>query len=237
MTRATSQAVNLFDTGLYTVGDVSRLTGVHPQRISRWMRGHSYSLPRGKVFQKPIWDPETPRADGMVTMGFNDLLEIRFVNALRKYKISLTKIRRAITELGKMHGGGYPFSSRTVFLYGKELITQLQDEGGRPLFIELSGSRQTIFYSTTLPDLERGLIFEGDLARKWYPDINGHPGIVINPRVMFGTPVIEGTRLSTEFIFDAYKAEGSYKKVAYWYEIEAAAIRQAVSFHSQYVAA
>ncbi|MCH8841693.1 MAG: DUF433 domain-containing protein [SAR324 cluster bacterium] len=237
MSRTDENVVNLFNTGLYTVGDVSRLTHIHPQRISRWMRGYSYSLSGEKRSKEPIWQPETPRVDGMITMGFNDLLEIRFVNALREYNISLKKIRNAVTELGNILGKRYPFSSRTVFVIGRDLITQLHDDEGRPLFIELSGSRQTIFYETTLPALEKGLIFEGDIVGKWYPDIDGHPNIVINPRVLFGAPVIEGTRLSTNFVFGAYKAEGTYENVAYWYGIGTEAIRQAVSFHRQHSAA
>ena len=237
MNRSNENLVNIFETGLYTVGEVSRLTHVHPQRISRWMRGYSYNTASGRSSKAPLWKPETPRVDGMITLGFNDLMEIRFVDALRDHKISLTKIRKAVSELRDTLSARYPFSSQTVYVYGKELITKLHDESGNKLFYELSGSRQTLFYSTTLPNLEKGIIFEEGFARKWYPDIKRHPMIVINPKVMFGTPVIEGTRLSAEFIFDAYKAEGSYENVAYWYEIETSAIRQAVSFHSQYAAA
>lgn len=224
---------DIFETGLYTVGEVSRLTQVHPQRISRWTRGYSYRIASGSRSQEPVWAPETPRANGTVTLGFNDLLEIRFVDALRRiHKIPLSIIRTAVFELRKMLGERYPFSNRTVFLYGKKLITKLKDDNSRPLFVELSGGRQTLFYSMTLPALEKGLVFEEDHARRWYPDVDRYPRIVINPRVLFGTPVIEGTRLSAEFVSDAHKAEGSYDKVAYWYEIDTEAIRQAVGFHS-----
>ena len=77
----------------------------------------------------------------MITLGFNDLMEIRFVDALRGHKISLTKIRRAVSELRGILSAKYPFSSQTVYVYGQELITKLHDESGDQLFYELSGSR------------------------------------------------------------------------------------------------
>lgn len=237
MNRATPQMVNIFETGLFTVSEVSRLTGVHTQRISRWVRGYPYRTKIGKKWQTPIWEPETPQIDGSPTLSFNDLLEVRFVDALRKQGIPFPKIRKAVLELRKIVGHAHPFSHETVFALGGTLITDIKDDDDQPLFIELIGSRQTLFCETTIPDLTKGYRFQDKSVASWFPDVDRFDRIIVNPRVLFGTPVIEGTRLSTDFMSDAFKAEGSYKKVAYWYEINPAEVQQAVEFHRQYRAA
>lgn len=231
------ETLNPFETGIYTIADASHLTGINSSRIRRWMTGYSYPTVAGGGRQPPMWKPEGPVVDEIITISFKDLLEIRWVNAFRNEGVPLQNIRKAIKELGEIYGVRYPLSRERVFIDGKALLIELQDESGRPLLYEVSGSRNYTFWSVALPFLRVGVIFEHGDATKWKPNEEKYSRIIVDPQVAFGRPVVEGTRLDTEVLASAFSAEQSYEKVGDWYGIDSDAVKQAVSFHKQLKAA
>lgn len=239
MNRADSKSVNLFETGLYTVSDVSHLTNVHSARISRWVRGYSYASSKGRRRQQAVWEPEIPAMEGFISLSFNDLLEIRFVHEFREAGVALPKIRSTIMALRKETQTKYPFSRRMIFTDGKGLFEKLHDENGKPLLIELSTKHKHYsFFTVTLPYLRKGLIFdERGFVRRWYPDKEKFRSIVVDPKISFGRPVMEGTRINSSVLAAAAAAERSPESVADWFGIETDLVRQAISFHQIFKAA
>lgn len=71
---------------------------------------------------------------------------------------------------------------------------------------------------------------------RWYPDPDRNQAIVVDPAISFGRPVIDGTRINVAVLTHAYKAERSFDRVAEWYDIDPALVRQAVDFHERYLA-
>lgn len=237
MTRATSQSVNLFETGLYTVGDVAHLTKINATRVRRWIAGYSYRSSGKSKSQPPVWEPEIPTIDGVLTLSFNDLLEVRWVDIFRKAGVLLPNIRNAITELRDIYGVKYPFSTERVFADGMAIMIELEDEAGKKFFYEVSGSRNYGFWEVLVQNLKVGYVFNEGIAEKWHPDENEFGRIVVDPAVAFGRPVVEGTRLDTGVLASAYAAEQSFDLVGEWYGIDSDAVQQAVSFHRQLKAA
>ncbi len=237
MSRASSKDTDLFQIGLYSIGEAARLARVPTATIRRWLAGYDYPLAKGKGHQPAVWTSELPQEGPTRALSFNDLLEIRFVHEFRKAGIKLSAIRKAISELREMVGTRYPFSNQRIFTDGKVLFTKIHDDEGKPLFLELSGTKQTAIYNVILQHLKRGLIFEENRVTRWYPDKDKYKAIIIDPRVLFGHPAIEGTRLDVETLVAAYQAEESYERVADWYGVEMNAVKEAVSFHQQYLAA
>jgi hypothetical protein len=47
--------VNYFKTGIYTVRDAGRLTGVSAGRIRRWLRGYRYRSRKKAYASPPSW--------------------------------------------------------------------------------------------------------------------------------------------------------------------------------------
>ena len=239
MTRAKSPAVNLFETGLYSVRDVAQLTRAHPTRVSRWVKGYSYPSPKGRKHQEPLWEPEVPPLEGTITLSFNDLLEILFVHEFRKEGLSLAKIRSTVRALRRETSTKYPFSNRMIFTDGKELFEKLQDDDGKPLFVQLSTKRKPYsFFHVTLPYLRKGMIFDDrGVVRRWFPDKKNFSSIVVDPMISFGRPVIDGTRLNTSVLASAASAKHSIESVADWFGIDSGVVQEAVSFHQKYKAA
>jgi uncharacterized protein (DUF433 family) len=83
--------------------------------------------------------------------------------------------------------------------------------------------------------LSRGLRFDptSGLATRWHPKEKDYPHIVVDPKIAYGQPAIESTRVPTDTIFSSWKAEdGNYQAVANWFEIDEALVKEAVEFGS-----
>jgi hypothetical protein len=77
--------------GVYTPAEASRLTGISPGRIRRWLRrGEQQSSP-------PILHPEIGgRDDGIVALTFRDLKEKTIRYIADWYAVSVASVRAAI---------------------------------------------------------------------------------------------------------------------------------------------
>jgi uncharacterized protein (DUF433 family) len=71
-------------------------------------------------------------------------------------------------------------------------------------------SRQTVFKNIIKPSLYNGIEYDGNAARKWYPERGAKRSspIVIDPERQFGKPIIEDTGTPTSILFASYLAEG-----------------------------
>jgi hypothetical protein len=84
-----------FNTGLYTISEASRLTGVSRGRIRRWLRGYHYRSRQKSYTSRPLWRGQWEPIDHTLALGFLDLIEIRFVDAFRRVGVSWATLRRA----------------------------------------------------------------------------------------------------------------------------------------------
>ena len=53
---------------------------------------------------------------------------------------------------------------------------------------------------------------------------------MIDPTRSYGKPIAAKSGVPTQVLAQAYEAEGSYKAVAAWYEVDEAAVRHAVRY-------
>jgi uncharacterized protein (DUF433 family) len=54
--------------------------------------------------------------------------------------------------------------------------------------------------------------------------------VVIDPKRNFGRPIINPEGVPVEALFNAYKAEKSYDKVASWFEVDRESVKDAVEY-------
>src|ERR1043166_6002145 len=84
-----------FSTGIYSVSGAARVTGVSAGRIRRWLRGYHYRAGDKQRALPPLWRGQWPPIHGNLALGFQDLIEIRFVDAFLKQGASWAAIHRA----------------------------------------------------------------------------------------------------------------------------------------------
>lgn len=155
-------------------------------------------------------------------MDFTLLVESMVVGQLRQAGYSMQEIRRARATLSQMSGAVHPFahqrmvtdckSKKLYWLDGEDNLTDLH-------------TRQMAFIKILEPYLQR-LEFDPTtgLAMRWLIG----DGIVVDPRVGYGAPVIEGTRVSAELVAEMADRTGDDHATAEWFGIDERQVAAAV---------
>lgn len=196
------------DVPAYTVGEVSRLTGVCRSTLASWVHGQKGSVP---VIG-------THGEDGGY-VSFMALAELHVLAALRRHhRISLQKIRTAIKYIADMADSGHPLLDLPLKTDGVSLFVDYLGD-----LIDCSkrgqiGMKQVLdAYLERIERDERGpqrlYPFTRDLRSD--TQLEREPRlIVIDPRIAFGQPVIAGTRIRTSIINERFRAGESATELA-----------------------
>lgn len=167
----------------------------------------------------------------VVDISFNDLLELRFISYFRNKGVTPQAIRKA-AETAREEFGEYPFARRDVVFKqeGRKIFSEAALETGDKKFLDLVERQYT--FDLVQEFFEKGVSWSASTyAESWKPRPNEFSNIVIDPRIAFGRPSLEGSGISVDTLFEALEAEdGNYEAVADWYEIDSRQVREAVRF-------
>jgi uncharacterized protein (DUF433 family) len=224
MKTATNQLIGI---GIYAVPEAARLTGIPSARIRRWIRGYRFKARTGYRSSPPVVKGELEHVGGQTALTFLDLLEIRVVDEFLDRGVSWRTLRLAHQNARQLLKKSHPFCSRQFKTDGREIFTQIHAETGESALIGLSES-QRVFGNILDPYLE-DIDFDKDEPRRWWPLGRGL-GVVIDPTRSYGKPIAAKSGVPTQVLAQAYEAEGSYKAVAAWYEVDEEAVRHAVQY-------
>lgn len=222
--------------GLYTVTEASRLTGVSPSRIRRWVAGYDYTY-RGKTrHSESVWSPQVPEVDGRVGLGFLDLIEVQFICALRDRGASWKTIRQAAESARKEFKSAHPFATRRFLIRtdGKKFFGHvIAGRRGRKL-MDLA-TREFVMENLVSQSFVKSLDFDHGQVARWWP-MGRDRLVVIDPKRSFGQPIVMEKGVPTLVLADAYKAENSIKSVALWYNLSENSVKDAVEYEQQLAA-
>ncbi len=217
-----------FEKGLYSISEASKLTGIDARSVSRWLQGYHY-LRSGKRRQSPaVIKSDYKPIDGKPALSFLHMMELRLVLRFRRHGLSFRKIRIASERAAKIMNSTHPFASRKFVTDGKTILLQIAHEEHDSDLLDLVNEQFGI-EDILSPLLLDGIDFEGELPARWRPA----NGILVDPHHAFGQPVVASCSIPSATLFAAYTSERSIEKVAKWYEVEPAAVQQAVDFESR----
>ena len=221
---------SLIGVGLYSIPEASVLTGIKPQKIRRWMYGYASG---NRVHQPPLWhSPVVDEAEE--TIGFQDLLEIRFVNAFRDYGVSMPALRAAAEAAREYFDQPYPFTCKRFQTDGRSVFARVTEETGEEGLVDLV-KKQNVFNKIIKPSLYTGIEYDSgeNSALRWFP-VRNSKKVVLDPERAFGKPIITDTGITTETLYHSWLAEGeNAKMVASLYEIDVPEVLAAVSFEQR----
>lgn len=228
-------------TGIYSLREASRLIQAKSRDLNRWLFG--YHFPKksrdGEVvrtFSPPLWETQIDIAEyDEPIIGFQDLLEVRFVRAFIRHGIPLIVIRKCLESARAIYGMAYPFTNLKFKTDGKtifgEALKQAESEG---TLVDLR-NRQNVFREIIHPSLYAGIEYRGTQATKWYPATK-REHIVLDPARHFGSPIIEDTGTPTDILYASYLAEGSNDRAVIStseiYDVAPKFVRSAIRFES-----
>lgn len=199
-------------TGIYSLPEASKLIGVEARKIHRWLYGYSYAKQPGKStersFSGPLWQPQLSKEEFEAeVIGFNDLLELRFVAAFVSHGVPLIVVRRCLDNARTALGVDYPMTSGSFKTDGKTIFADAVAESvSEGALLDLK-SLQYAFKEVVRPSLYAGIEYEGQRATRWYPQ-DGRRQIVLDPSRDFGSPILEKTGTPTSVLYASFLAEG-----------------------------
>ena len=221
---------SLIGVGLYSIPEASILTGIPARKIKSWMMGYESG---SRTKQPPLWkSPVTESIDN--TISFQDLLEIRFVNAFRQYGVLMPTIRAAVRQASEYFDQDYPFTCRQFQTDGRSIFATVEEETGDESLIDLV-KKQNVFNRVIKPSLYTGIEYDGEesSALRWFP-VPKSKKVVLDPERSFGKPIITTAGITTNALYQSWLAEDKdTRMVASLYEVDTASVDAAVSFEQR----
>jgi uncharacterized protein (DUF433 family) len=220
---------DLLDVGLYAAAEASRLTGIAPVRLRRWLRGYTYRSDGAVAGAEAVWRRQVPDIDGAIGLGFLDLMESRFVDAFRRANVPWPVIRRCAGRARELVGVDHPFSSQRFHTDGYTIFAEVADQADETHVLDLARNQMS-FGRIIGPSLYAGIEFSSRLLpARWWP-LGLDVPVVLDPARAFGQPIVSGASIPTRTLADAVAAEGSIAAVARLFEIEPHSARAALRF-------
>ncbi len=159
---------------------------IHSRNLIRWIR-------------VGLMSPELRNVSGReLLIGFEDLISMRVIAILRALGVSWKKIHRAEDWLREETGYPRPFAIERVWTETTDVFAEFHEgfiaasRGGQLAFTEMIAQYlQSVHDMIFVP--HNGV----NVADSWTPNED----VLIHPRIQFGEPCIQGTRIRTRIIW------------------------------------
>jgi uncharacterized protein (DUF433 family) len=213
--------------GIYLVKDVSKILHLEYQKVYRWIVGYwSGSLNEDVNY---IFGENDNRA-----INFYSLIEFYTFFKLREKGVSSTEIRRLHTELSAILKTKYPFAVAQEYFVENRKTPKTKKTFVYYTYLDnliKFDKKKQFSFSYMEKFLERIEFDENNLARRFFPLPNSK-NVVVDPKHQFGQPVITGTNIKTQTIFNLYKGGESMDHISSLYNISLEKVRDAISFQN-----
>lgn len=203
---STTTGAPTFDVGVYTIPEATRILsrdhGVSRRNVSAWLiRGETYGR-----FQA---------GDGTSLLTFSDLVSLKVVAKLRDEGVSSQRVRKLERRLrDEFPDLMQPFAAVGIYFTDGQNLWAATDPQSDHV-IEIVGKRpdQFVIERYLRPFVSEIRVDEDGVSpESWQLARN----VEMNPRVQFGRPVVEGTRLPIRTVLANLEA-GSVAEVAGWF--------------------
>jgi len=212
---------------VYGVSEAAGLLGLRPDRTRAWLDGYE-----GRGVRYPPVIRVESTGDDVVTWG--EFVELGYLREYRRKGVPLQRLRPVIDELRREFGTPYPLATAQPYIYGKDLVLELQRKNDIPRAIAIVvQSGQTIALADDAMRFFKKVEFElpddGDV-RRLRPAGLASP-VVIDPLVRFGRPSVDG--VATERLWELHDAGDSVEEIADGYYMTPEGVRAAVAYEEQ----
>lgn len=213
----------------YTIGEASAYLRLPVATLRSWLVGRPYTTNGKKRRSKPL----IHLADGTgLRLSFVNLVEAHVLSAVRRqHGVELDNVRKAIDYAKNQFGAKRPlvdqeFATNGVDLFIEHLGLLLNASKSGQL-----GMRDVL--STYLKRIERdphGLPIKLFPFTRLSENLEQPKKIQIDPTISFGRPVISGTGIRTEILFERFLAGENTTLLAQDYERPEEEIQEAIRY-------
>jgi hypothetical protein len=129
---------SILERPVYGVSEAAGLLGLRPDRARAWLDGYE----RSGVRYPPVIREE-PTGEDLVTWG--EFVELGYLREYRRKGVPLQRLRPVIEELRREFETPYPLATAQPYVYGKELVLEVQvmryDQQSESLGIQIFENR------------------------------------------------------------------------------------------------
>jgi len=219
---------SLLGLGLYDLREAAQFTRLDQERVRRW-----FVPPPSEAKRRPILTPDYPQVQKDTAISFLDLIEVFVLGNLREHGVPLQTLRKVYSRLQRDFKQKHPLAHNRLATDGREVFLRVADDEGKDQLIEVL-TRQMVFPEIIAPFLKQ-LDYDPNthLARLW----RIANGVLLNPRIAFGKPIVDGVFVKTEVLAAAYHAnKKDADAVARWYNVSPSDVITAVRFEADLAA-
>lgn len=218
---------SILERPVYGIAEAAGLLGLRPDRARAWLDGYE----RSDVPYPPVIR-ETTTGRELVTWG--EFVELGYLREYRRKGVPLQRLRPVIEELRREFDTPYPLALARPYLYGKELVLEVQERHELPTSIAIViRSGQQILLADEAKQFFRKVEFDpsDDAIRRLRPAGPASP-VVIDPLVRFGRPSVSG--VSTERLWELADAGEAIDEISTGYDLSEEEVRAAVAYEEQF---
>lgn len=214
--------------GTYGIAMAAHYLALPEATLASWVRGRHYPTASGKRRSKPLIRLPEPKEP---LLSFTNLVEAHVLKAIRRrHGVAMQKVRPALDHLENRLGVEHPLAHEQLLTDGVSLFVERFGK-----LVNLSQAGQLAMREMLAAHLRRIEHDSQGFALRLYPFSRGEQldvprVVVLDPRISFGRPVIDGTSVRTEVIASRLKAGESIQSLASDYGVEAERIEEAIRY-------
>ena len=163
-------------------------------------------------------------------VNFLELVSFRMIATMRTFGIKSRDIQLASDLLKQRWGWSYPFAMEPVWVAKPDVFVHI---GNVPVAVTRYWQGALDLMDDYLLPVQagfHGLTFDPDeQAATWTPS----EGVILDPKVQFGEPCIQGTRIPTETIWAFNKAGDGVDALTYMYGLPLYKIDAAIAWEEK----
>jgi len=214
-------AIAELGTGIYTSYDAAKILRIPPSKSSYWFRYYAKSRLVESIGFQYNFDMEN-----VLAVNFLTLVEMYIFYVLKdEIGMNSRNIVKYHSILSKELNTYYPFAcGNLIYAEKKNLI--FEDKGR---FKNADDLRQTFIEEFVLPFYKKITFDDSYIAQKFHP-LGKDKSIVVDPEHQFGKPIIDGTNIYAEVIYDYYLGGDSKDLIADLFEITVENVQDVITF-------
>jgi uncharacterized protein (DUF433 family) len=223
----TPRPVSILERPVYGLAEAAAFLGLRPDRARGWLDGYE----RQGVHYAPVIRVERT-GDEVVTWG--EFVELGYLREYRRNRVPLQRLRPVIDELRREFDTPYPLATAKPYLYGKQLVLELQERNDVPQSIAIViATGPTIALATGAQRFFKKVEFDplGDGEVRRLRPAGAVSPVVIDPLVRFGRPTVSG--VATERLWELYDAGEEVNEITAGYDLTEELVRAAIAYEEQ----
>ncbi len=213
--------------GVYSLSEAARYAKMHEATLRNWFCEVSgrKALRQGEI-----------TAGDFKAITFLEFVEAVAIRSLRvDYRVSLQKIREAISNAEQKYGISHPFAHRDhrTVLVGSDLHIFLKEDQENPVQLtgKIVGQKS---FRTCIEAYMKELDFDADGLAKLYRAYSfKQESVVMNPTAHFGEPIVRSCGYTAQTLYRAAIAEGGISRAANIYQVSEDAVEAAYRYFNQ----